>query len=340
VPSTCDDSIVGLHPWDELGVAPATVDALFSPTRLLVSTDGTSFSEVDLPVPATERGYAQTQLATYADGFALTVTRFPPESGGTRTTMYVSPDGRAWREVGAPPFVNVTSLTGFGDRLVAVGFDDVNGMLPQVAVGTPDGGWTVTGLSGLLGPDDGVKPWLGVGPNVVADGTGITITGWVSRDWVAEVGGVEIEKNGVTMRADDQNGYRFLDTASGAELGSFIDGVTAGPVTQAENGLTVQPAVGDAVTFSWDELNVVYTQALEQSGIDPTVGVMPEGVVMHSVDGVSWSIERGDDLAGSDVGFSGWLRGTGSQVIVAMIRPATRPGGVPQQVLLVGTPKG
>jgi hypothetical protein len=212
-------------------------------------------------------------------------------------------------------------------------------MIPLVAVGTPDGDWTVTSLSGLLGPDDGVKPWLGVGPNVVADGTGITITGWVSRDWVAEVGGVETVKGGVTMRADDQNGYRFLDTATGTELGSFINGVTAGPVTQAENGLTVQPADSDPVTFSWDELNVVYTQALEQSGIDPTVGVMPDGVVMHSVDGVSWSIERGDELAGSDVGFSGWLRGTGSQVIVAMIRPTT-PGGVPQQVLLVGTPKG
>jgi hypothetical protein len=337
-PSTCDDSLVGLHPWDELGVAPATVDALFSPTRLLVSTDGASFTEVDLPGAKTE-GYTQIQLATYADGFALTITRSPFDNGGTQTTMYVSPDGRAWREVGAPPFFNITSLTGFGDRLVMVGTSDVNGMIPLVAVGTPDGDWTVTSLSGLLGPDDGVKPWLGVGPNVVADGTGITITGWVSRDWVAEVGGVETVKGGVTMRADDQNGYRFLDTATGTELGSFINGVTAGPVTQAENGLTVQPADSDPVTFSWDELNVVYTQALEQSGIDPTVGVMPEGVVMHSVDGVSWSIERGDELAGSDVGFSGWLRGTGSQVIVAMIRPTT-PGGVPQQVLLVGTPKG
>ena len=48
------------------------------------------------------------------------------------------------------------------------------------------GVYSITTLTGLLGPDDGVKPWLGVGPQVVADGTGITISGWVSRDWIAE----------------------------------------------------------------------------------------------------------------------------------------------------------
>jgi hypothetical protein len=339
-PSACDESLVGLHPWDELGVAPATVEALFRNSHLLVSTDGTSFTEVDLPLPETGATLGQSQLATYADGFALAATWYQFGTGEQWSTMYVSADGQAWREVATPRIVNITSLTGFGDRLVVVGFSDVNGMIPAVAVGIPDGGWTVTGLTGLLGPDDGVKPWLGVGPQVVADGTGITITGWVSRDLIAEVGGVDIVRGSVTMRADDQNGYRFLDTATGVELGSYVNGVPTGAVAQAENGLTVQPADGEAAAFSWDDLAVVYTQALEQLGIDPVVGVMPEGVVMHSVDGASWSIERGDDLAGTDVGFSGWLRGTGSQVIVAMLRPPATPGGVPQQVLLVGTPKG
>lgn len=338
-PSYCDESLIGLHPWDELGVAPATVEALFSPTHLLVSTDGTSFTEVDLPTPEAGATLGQAQLATYADGFALAATWYRPATGEQWSTMYASTDGQAWREVEAPALAYVSSLTGFGDRLVVVGANDPNGMLPVVAVGTPGGGWTVSDLTGLLGPDDGVKPWLGVGPQVVADGTGITISGWVSRDWIAEVGGVEIVEGSVTMRADDQNGYRFLDTATGVEIGTFINGVPGGPVTQAENGLTVQPAGGDAVAFSWDDLNAVYTRALEQNGIDPTVGQMPDGVVIHSVDGVSWSIEHTDDLAGTDVGFSGWLRGTGSQVIVAMVRPAPA-GQVPQQILLVGTPQG
>jgi hypothetical protein len=66
-------------------------------------------------------------------------------------------------------------------------------------------------------------------------------------------------------------------------------------------------------------------------------------LIMHSADGVSWSREWADELAGTDIGAAPHVAINGSQVIVALVerQPIDAPLGpdLPKQILLVGTPK-
>ena len=69
-------------------------------------------------------------------------------------------------------------------------------------------------------------------------------------------------------------------------------------------------------------------------------GSPPAFFVLHSADGVNWSRDRLDDLAGAPVAGLGGLRVTDGKVIVAAhLADELNEFGKLKQVLLVGTPK-
>jgi hypothetical protein len=319
--------------WDELGVAPATAAALTGDLRFFLATDGEQFEEVSgPPVPAGRTTY-NVDLVQHAGGFAAQVLQ---DDEGTRSQLYTSPDGRTWNDLGATPMIFTGSLAAMGDRFVLAGPTEDSTI---VAVRAPTGEWTTINLNGVLRPEDGVKPRV-FAMSATVGPTGITVAGSIFKDPVAEVGGVEMTRDGITVRADDSaSSYTFLDSASGAELGTIVNGSEpTGLVSMSTAGERIEVRSDDGgpvvATFTWDDLGGLMNEVFEQA--EP-----PQAIVLHSTDGVRWSRESLDDLAGEAVTTSG-SRAVGSQVIVAVSRSSTIDGGdsVPEQLLLIGTPKG
>ena len=210
------------YTWDELGLSPTVVDAItVGGVRMLRSADGVSYTDVTTPEPSDGAPVTDVQVTAYQDGFAALVTVQPVE-GQPSGRLMQSVDGSSWTDLGASPVVYADTIATQDDRIALSGF--TGGMegstTPIVAVRSADGAWSTTDLSKFVLPSDGVSVTLNGGPMVFGS-SGITVAGSIHVDPVAEVGGVEITRDGITMRAEDWSGaYRFLDAATGEELGT------------------------------------------------------------------------------------------------------------------------
>ena len=184
---------------------------------------------------------------------------------------------------------------------------------------------------------DGAKATLGSG-GIVVGPTGISLLAMLYVDPVAEMGGVDVIHDGITMHADDYTGnFRFLDE-DGTELGRVESYNTASglvEIDQQTGATMVRRAEGGAVaaTFTFQDFN---------DGVGPiNTNTTPTTFVMHSIDGVNWSREALSDLAGVPIFGTGGVRLTDTQIIVAAnVAGAQNPDGTPTQTLLIGTPQG
>ena len=190
-------------------------------------------------------------------------------------------------------------------------------------------------MNDLKLPSDGVqttlfRSGLAVGPS------GITMLASVFVDPVAEVGGVDVTRDGITMHLDDSSGnFRFLDEA-GTELGRVTGYGTSSALIAIDQNtgkyVVRRSADGDvAATFTTED----YVEAASSTGF-----VAATAYVLHSTDGVNWSRESLSDLAGATVTGTGGVRLTDTQIIVAANLDTTNPNGTAKQTLLIGTPAG
>jgi hypothetical protein len=208
----------------------------------------------------------------------------------------------------------------------------------MVAIRNSDGSWTTALLDDLSSPPDGVK--TSFGNTAVAVGpTGITVVAVQYIDAVAQAGGAELSRDGIIMRAEDGNGeFSFIEESTGTTLASTsgripstdlvsLDPNTGGYEVRLESG-------GDVVaTFTADEM-FTRMNDITMAGPQPTTSVF------HSTDGIAWSRESLNELAGQQVGSAG-VRLTDTQILVAAtLRDQTAADGTPKQIILVGTPKG
>ena len=333
----CSDAPVPArtYTWAELGISQAVGDAFDGSLRYFLSTTGGSTFE-EVTGPAGGSRFADVRLTATADGFAAWTAVYGPEPD---VAVWSTAGGLSWTELDAPPVAYAESLLTWGDRLVITGQDD-NGGGTIVAVRGPSGGWTATNLAGLVRPSDGVSATIGASGAVVGP-LGISLIGWLSVDPIAEVGGVEMTRDGITVRAENGNGgYIFLDAATGEELGRLQDGRGTTDLVTAVNdtgGVAVRlTADAPPVSFSWEELSTKLLEPVYRDARPAT------SLLLHSTDGASWSRDSLDEAAGEPVNTSGGLRVVGSQLVVATTRPSIRPSDgstVPQQVLLVATPR-
>lgn len=333
--SACSDVLLPAqtYTWEQLGVSPAVAEALGGSIRFFLSADdGATFEEVAGPagmVPS-----ADVRLVATPTGFAAWSAVYGMNTA--EATMWSSPDGRSWTQLGAAPVAYAESLLAWGDRLVLTGQGD-NGGGTLVAVSDASGGWTTTDLRGLVRPTDGVSATIS-GSGTVVGPLGISLTGWLQVDPIAEAGGVETTRDGITVRAEDSSGtYIFLDAATGTELGRLADGRGTTDLVTAPNddagGFDVRLTPdADPVTFTWEQLSAELLDPFYRT-TRPMVSLL-----LHSADGVTWSRDSLDDAAGEPVTLGSGVRTVGSQLVVATTRPNDGTT-VPQQLLLVATPR-
>jgi hypothetical protein len=151
------------------------------------------------------------------------------------------------------------------------------------------------------------------------------------RSWpdpIAEQGGVEVTKDGVTLRRANRNSPEvFLDTATGEPIPSSS-------IVYTNDGVVVDS--GDRrFELSNQELEEFYNAV----SVDP-VDVGPWNIVT-TADGVNFSVESIADLAGvdtADIYYVTRVASDGNQVVVTVSLNEKYPDETRKQIVLVGTP--
>ncbi len=330
------------YTWADLGISARAARTWMHPeVRMLASTDGRTFTEID-PSGILD-GATDVRLIALDDSFVASATLLESD-GATVTMLFSSADGRAWTEIGVVPMTWTDSFGAVGERLVVTGYDNTASS-QVVAVRDEAGTWSTTLLNGFVLPGDGVKASMGVG-SIAVGPNGISMIGALFVDQVAEIGGVTLSKNGITVAmSDDSYNHQVIDDATGQVLATVTN--DGDPVrsssnpdlvvgTNGEDGPTFEvrrEAGGEVVmTYTFEDLATAVATATRDQHVGPTV------FLLHSVDGMSWSRESLDEIAGQPVTGTGGIRLTDSGVIVAANLAAERnPNGTPKQILLIAT---
>jgi hypothetical protein len=325
--------------WADLGIGQTVVEALASPLRVYFSPDGSEFTEVKAPPATSTAQYSDMRLTAVDGGFVTQVMTYDT-AGPASAQLFQTADGQTWTDLGPSPIPGPDSFGSMNGSLVISGVA-AGGRNPgttSIAVRSPDGTWTVVALNDLTLPTDGVVTSLGTG-GIVAGPTGISLLANLYVDPVAEIGGVDVTHDGITMHASDYSGsFTFVDEG-GEELGRVEQyGHASGLVTVDHDTGSYQvrrdtdgPVVA---TFTNEEFSNTASALVD----DQTA---PATFVLHSTDGVNWSREPLTDLAGAAIFGSGGVRLTDTQIIVAAnLEGQKNTDGTPKQTLLIGTPAG
>jgi|CXWL01.1.fsa_nt_gi hypothetical protein len=337
-PECTEPTIVDSLTWAELGIDPdAGRASMGSNPRFYFSADGVSFAEVKRPSTPEGSFIGDLRIAAVDDHFVAWTGSYRPDGSSAISALFETTDGQAWIDATPPPLDYPETLAAIGSRLVATGYAfDTNST--RVALRNDDGSWVSVDLNDLILPSDGVKASFAAGGASVGP-TGITAIGWLNVDPVAEIGGVELTIDGVTVRAEDSSrSFRFLDAATGSEIATIEDYNSPGALVEISNRdgsfLVRRTTDGPVVaTFDQDDIDSMFQDAYRAAA-------NPTAYVLHSTDGLNWSREKVDDIVGETISGAGSFRQTATQVIVAAnLAGQTNDNGTPKQVLLIGTPR-
>ncbi|CAB4547792.1 MAG: hypothetical protein F2534_04295 [Actinobacteria bacterium] len=328
-----------IYTWAELGISEAAAASMMHPeARMLFSTDGVTFTEIE-PI-GIDAGVTDVRLTLLGDAFVASANRLSADGSNT-TNLYSSTDGRQWTSLGSPPVTWVEGFGSSGDRLVVTGYD-IEADTQVIAVRDPSGTWTTTSINSFVLPTDGVQASMGggsfaVGPN------GISMVGALFVDPVAEVGGVMLSIDGLTIEIDDTSyTHRVIDDATGEVLATVTWETSSNPELVTVSYTDMGPRMEVRREPGGDVVADYTYEDLSNAVADATVNVVPTGpelFLLHSADGITWSRESLDEIAGATVTGTGGIRITDTQVIVAALLAGERnPNGTPKQTLLIATP--
>lgn len=333
---------------DAAGIDPVAVEEQYAVHLFHRDADG-SFSEVKLPVltsPGTVVGSAR--VLPVGEGHALVYDEVDPSTyAPVATHLLLSDDGVTWVDRSLPTDA-ATQAWGLtvgvlpDGNLAVLDLWGAKGNQPT-AWTSPDGGatWSSISLGGLLRADDGGTATFAPSSGIV-DRTGITVVTAIATDPIAERGPISIERDGLRISIVDSLGvYIFTDLATGAEIGridlSTVDPATSDSVRFEDDGTIVLLDVADGT-------EIARLTADDQAKLSEAMwggGVTQPFVVLHSVDGVSWSRESLDDLSGVDGSVPSQAFSIDGRVILTVLDGVTRnDDGSAQTVVVVGTPTG
>jgi hypothetical protein len=327
------------YTWDQLHVGGDLLRAVRNePFVFSAPANGTNFERVDIPALAGMNG--QALLDTNGDGVLFVAQKAwdgsADRSAQPAPTLLKSSDGRTWTSVGVPSgFGYAMGIGRLGSRTALVGDGNAGATL---WLSNPEGSWTATSIA------NAVDPAVAKGANVqvVAADVGplgvVTVVS-LARDAIADRGGVNVTLNGYTLHILNDRMAAVATDAQGKEL-ARSDGIgqtndASAPLHFAGDGSVVLTDPASGATLVKFPLTSV-KDALNRSGSDSA----PTFRVVASRDGVTWSDDSLDTLAGKKPESIGSVIVQGDRATVSMLLPQPAGSKAPQpQFALVGTPK-
>ncbi len=318
-----------LYAWSELGVDQQAVDAYFAPPHLFFSPDGSSFTETLFPpIPSGLRAVSATVFAL-SDGFALSTEENVPGQDVFVSELSISTDGTTWHPA-TSPFEYVRKISELDDgTLVAFASSGPDGIATSTDRGIT---WTTTETQSFLATGDGASASIYSEDGVVGP-SGITVVASINLDPFIAGGPVSLTQDGITMSLISNDGeFLFTDAATDAELGRMDNASNVNTRVNDQTGSIDLLAIDGTVrtTLTSDQQNQLWNES--------SIRFPARLVLLHSADGVQWTRDDIDEIAGFTAVFSSLLA-TPSGVLLTVTDPATRNAdGSPRTVVLVGTP--
>jgi hypothetical protein len=282
----------------------------------------------------TSGGGFQTVFAANGQFYVMYyVNSFDPSSpygyGNSGQLVFRSSDGATWEQVG--------ELTSSSQELVGVMPDGTLVARSYAATGlsgistSADGvNWILHDLSPLIEPSDGEIVVIDLRVVTVGE-QGITASGAVINDEIAEEGGRSIERDGVRLevKSSFDGQVRAFEAETGDEIPEQnLRYTNLGALdVLADDG----SVLASFTSVEWQQL-VIYRE------LQPFTYVL-----LHSDDGVHWSRENLAELAGLPDAYPGFFQHQDGRVLLNVFEPSqptdASATSVPLTIVLVGTRK-
>ena len=306
-PTRVHGDVAQVIPFDQLPFGEATVKALRSTVRVFRTTDGTAWTEIELPAGGST-SVRPTLLWTGSE-YAL---RAPGIDG---SQLWLSADGETWRQASVP--ANSDSLA-FG-TLPDGSFVLAGQQLGELVAYTSSDGtaWSGVSLDGLLALD---PTWRVSTIQLVTSPAGVSMMVNATQDPFAALGAPVIDHGRYQLRLPDSRGAaelldgdgNVLDRVDNVWQGVAVRGQTGTMATTASGGVVVlDPATGDILdSFVQTEISAASDSIWSSDEGQRWQSTQPPGAwwVLDTVDGSSWGVQRVEGLSGSN----SWL-GTAPQ---------------------------
>lgn len=139
------------YSWDELGVDERLRSLIHGEVHVFTSVDGTTFTEVDLPVG----GRTSATVIATDTGYVLVTSHWQQRS----SDVLRSADGRTWEVDPAASFDGYVLAAGtLGGRAAVVTTSDLGSLVLRTDLG---GGWSSTDLTAAIDAPAGAVAWGG-----------------------------------------------------------------------------------------------------------------------------------------------------------------------------------
>jgi hypothetical protein len=309
--------------WAEIGVSPEAqfaLEAAMVTQFFEVRTDG-SVVEIDSPVPGASLSTGWSTQGTFVDD-SVEQDRRADGSQPVEHVVYAYEDGAwtSWTE----PIVNwVNQPTRHGDTTSGFTWTESGTTFTTLSA---DGSVGTIDLTGLFPENTALEPW----PATSTDGR--IVAAVMSRpDPIAERGGLELTKDGVTIRRENaMSGNVFLDASTGERIPTTS-------ITYTEvGGVAIDDGSG-ATRASFTSRELAAFDSIEPSE-QPS-----RWDIVTTVDGTYFSVESIADLAGlddADISSVPGVSSDGSQVVVTVNLNERYSDDTRKQIVLVVTPIG
>jgi hypothetical protein len=311
--------------WSDLGIGGDVVAAVRGTPLAFLSSDGSTFERVELPLPQA----AAFEVAADDAGFTLAATLAAPGGDHVQPVVLRSPDGRRWEPAPPPPGF-VSTLGRLSDRIAVVRGD----VAPTLSTLGADG-WSTAALRDALDPavlEDSSVSFIqaGIGPLGAAAVVGVV------PDPVAAGGGVRVTDRGYTLHLLNAQWEAVVTDEGGNEVArvdTLMAGGGRGPLRlepRTSVATLVDPATG-AELARFD-----FQRKLEPASRGKEAAPMT-AYVLFSRDGVTWSSEPLSKLAGRDVSMVSNVTVTATDVLISVPRPGPDPRKPGPVTVLRGT---
>lgn len=305
-PSRIHGDVAQVVPFERLHMADASIKALRNAVRVFHSTDGTSWTEVELPAGGSN---------SFPPNLLWTGSQFALRTPGAGTgELWLSADGLTWQEGTLPAATDGMSFGALPDGSLLLAGRQAGEV---VAYTSTDGReWKGVSLSALLGLD---PTWRSSQYQLVTSTDGASLMISATADGFATLGPPVVDHGRYQLRlSDSQGGAELLDGDGNVidridsvwQMAGFTGFEGRLATTGSGSVSVIDPTSGDVVdVFTQSEIQLKSDEVWSTAKGQQFQSKNPPGAwwALDTIDGTNWGVSRIDGISA----VTSWLAATG-----------------------------